>query len=293
MPASRQLDFHRTIPVLLHDQPRRYFLTAIPISEFNPGQHGAVVVLDDVTEFARLDELRSELIGVASHELKSPLTSLRMNLLMLGESAAGMTPRQQQLIAAAVEGCEELSLTIEELLDVTRIEAGQLRLHLAIVDLGSVLATVQKSLRSRFEDAGVRLVVTTDASPALVRGDPARLGSVFANLLTNALKYSPAGGVVTVEWSSRQNAQVGGPGAVQIAVSDQGPGIPPEFRERVFEKFFRVEHHRATETETIRGTGIGLYLCREIVKAHGGTIGCDSADHGHGTRFVISLPAVT
>lgn len=286
----RRLDFRQTLSAILAGQPRRFLLTVVPIPEFAPGRFGAAVVLDDVTEFARLDELRSELIGVASHELKSPLTALRMNLLMLGESASEMTPRQQQLINAAIEGCEELGLTIEELLDVTRIEAGQLRLNLAPVDLGAVLATVQKSMQTRFDDAGVRLVVVGEAKPVIVRGDPARLGSVFANVMGNALKYSPAGGVVTVRLSSGQKAQNGGDIPVQITVTDQGPGVPAEYRERVFEKFFRVEHHVGQRSEGARGTGIGLYLCREIMKAHAGTITCESGGGGNGTRIAISLP---
>jgi NtrC-family two-component system sensor histidine kinase KinB len=292
-PVVRRPDFQHTFNAMLGGQVRRFLLRAVPIPEFAPGRFGAVAVLDDVTEFARLDELRSELIGVASHELKSPLTTLRMNLLMLSEGAAGMTGRQQQLVAAAVQGCEELGLTIEELLDVTRIEAGQLRLNLAPIDPGAVLATVRQALQARFDDAGVRLNVAGESSPVVVRGDPARLGSVFANVLTNALKYSPSGGVVTVRLSSGQNAQEARPGTLQITVTDQGPGIPLEYRERVFEKFFRVEHHLGHHAEGVRGTGIGLYLCREILEAHGGTITCEEGDGGIGTRFVITLPAAT
>jgi NtrC-family two-component system sensor histidine kinase KinB len=209
---------------------------------------------------------------------------------MLGEGAGGMSERQRELLAAAVAGCEELGLTIEELLDVTRIEAGQLRLNVAPVDLVAVLTAVQGSMQTRFDDVGVRLVIIPEAKPVLLRGDPARLGSVFANVLSNALKYSPAGGVVEVRLSSRQNAQDGATGSLQVAVSDQGPGVPAEFRERVFEKFFRVEHHVTDRGERVRGTGIGLYWCREIVKAHGGTITCEPGDGGTGTRFVVTLP---
>lgn len=289
-PGDRRLDFSRTFNVLLDGRSRRFLVTAVPIPDFALRRYGAVVVLDDVTEFARLDELRSELIGVASHELKSPLTALRMNLLMLGEGAAEMTARQRQLVTAAVAGCEELGLTIEELLDVTRIEAGQLRLNLTPVDPVAVLGTVQRSMQTRYDDAGVRLVVVAEAKPTIIRGDPARLGSVLANVLSNALKYSSAGGMVEVRVSSPQNTQLGAAGTLRIAVTDQGPGVPAEFRERVFEKFFRVEHHAQHSTEQVRGTGIGLYLCREIMKAHGGTITCESGDAGTGTRFVITLP---
>jgi len=270
---------------------RRFLLTAVPIPDFAPRRCGAVVVLDDVTEFARLDELRSELIGVASHELKSPLTTLRMNLLMLGETSDAMTPRQRELVASAVAACEELGLTTEGLLDVARIEAGQLRLNLAPVDLKAALETARRSLQARFDDAGVRLVVDSGPAP-VVLGDPSRLGSVLANVLTNALKYSASGSVVTARVASGQNTQGGGLGPAQIAVADQGPGVPAEFRERVFEKFFRVEHHVGHRVERVRGTGIGLYLCREIVRAHGGSIVCAPGDSGSGTRVAISLPAI-
>jgi NtrC-family two-component system sensor histidine kinase KinB len=284
-------DFSHTLPVMLAGRPHRLLVTAVPIPEFLPRRTGAVVVLDDVTEFARLDELRSELIGVASHELKTPLTTLRMNLLLLGERADNLTPRQQEILAAAVAGCEELGGTIDELLDVTRIEAGQLRLNLAPVDVYGVLDRALRSLRPRFEDSRVRVQIERDTVPAVVRGDAERLAIVFTNLLTNALKYTPTGGTVTVTVTSGQIAQAGGDGSVRITVTDQGPGIPAEFRERVFEKFFRVEHHLGHTGEGVRGTGIGLYLCREIVKAHGGAIICGPGDSGTGTRIVMALPA--
>lgn len=289
---SDDLDFARTFNVVLNHQPRRFLLTAIPIPEFTHGKFGVAVVLDDVTEFARLDELRSELIGVASHELKSPLTSLRMNLLMLAEMVAEMPARQQQLVTAAVDGCEELGLTIEELLDVTRIEAGQLRLNLGPVDLSIVLAEVKKSMQTRFDDAEVRLTIDRQMNQTIVQGDKTRLGSVFANVIGNALKYSSAGDDVTVKLVSGQNAHPGAAAPVQITVTDQGPGIPKEFRERVFEKFFRVEHHLTRSHDGVRGTGIGLYLCREIVKEHGGSITCESGDDESGTRIAISLLTV-
>jgi NtrC-family two-component system sensor histidine kinase KinB len=261
-PLHHSPDFQRTFNVRFHDRPLRFLLTAVPIPEFEPRRFGAAVVLADVTDLARLDELRTELIGVASHELKSPLTTLRMNLLMLGEKSGGWPERDRQVLAAAVQGCEELSDTIEELLDVTRIEAGQLRLNLAPVDLEAVLAAARRGLEPRFDDARVRLHVVREGT-AVVVGDAARLASVFSNLLTNALKYSPSGGAVTVRVASEPDPGTDGAATVQVTVTDQGPGVPAEFRERVFEKFFRVEHHLGQRDNGVRGTGIGLYLCRE------------------------------
>jgi NtrC-family two-component system sensor histidine kinase KinB len=297
--VSSRTDFALALPAILNGRLHKFLLTAAPIPEFAPRRCGAVIVLDDVTEFARLDELRGELIGVASHELKTPLTTLRMTLLLLGEEADNLTPRQHELLEAALRGCEELGGTIDELLDVTRIEAGRLRLDLGPVDLAIILEQAVRPLWPRFEDAGVRLAVVRGPGPAVVQGDMARLRTVLTNLLTNALKYSPPGGTVTVQMVSGQSAGVDGLASLQVAVTDQGPGIPAEFRERVFEKFFRVEHDRVNDANgnegreprlPVPGTGIGLYLCREIIKAHGGSIRCAPGDGGSGTRVAITLP---
>jgi NtrC-family two-component system sensor histidine kinase KinB len=284
-------DLSQALAVSLDGRPLKMLVTVVPIPEFLPRRAGAAVVLADVTDFARLDELRSEVVAIASHELKTPLTTLQMNLLLLREKADNLSARQREILAAAVEGGEELGATIEELLDLTRIEAGQLQLVKQRVDLDALVEQVARMLRPRFQDAEIALRVNREAAVAIVQGDPARLKIVFANLLTNALKYTPRGGEVTVQLASGQNAVATGPSPVQITVTDTGPGIPLALRERVFDKFFRVEDHRPDGPKGVRGTGIGLYLCREIIEAHGGTISCEAGAGGHGTRIAISLPS--
>jgi NtrC-family two-component system sensor histidine kinase KinB len=283
-------NFREAITVAVDGGPRKLLLAAAPIPEFQPHHSGAVLVLDDVTAFARLDELRSELIAVVSHELKTPLTTLSLNLMMLSEWADNLTPHQRDIVAAAVLGCEELGDTIDELLDLTRIEAGQLRLERTTVQVGTLIAQTVRSLQPRFDDAEVALRFVANDPNAAVPCDMARLRIVLTNLLTNALKYSPRGGSVVVQLSSGQNAQVGGRPAVQIAVTDGGPGVPAAYRERIFEKFFRLEHEQHEPARRAKGAGVGLYLCRQIVEAHGGTIRCESGDDGYGTRIAIHLP---
>lgn len=287
-PANR-FDWTRVLPVDLDGRTARFTLSVALIPNYWPDRHGAVVVLADVTEFVRVDELRTELIAVASHELKTPLTSLRMNLLLLREELRNLSPRQREILEAALSGSEELGSTIDELLDLTRIEAGQLRLDFDRVDLAALAERVVAQAHQRFDDKGVSLRFVPETE-AVVRGDEARLRIVLANLLSNALKYTPPGGKVTLSVSSLQNAAPGGGGGVQIAVTDAGPGIPVEFRERVFEKFFRVEHHRPGTAEGVRGVGIGLYLCRQIVEAHRGRIRCMQGETGRGTRIAVELP---
>jgi NtrC-family two-component system sensor histidine kinase KinB len=284
-------ELDRALEVKVDGGLRKLLPTAVPIPHLAPRRFGAVVVLDDVTDVARLDELRSELVGVASHELKTPLTTLRMNLLLLEEKGDNLTERQREMLAAARLGCEELGSTIDELLDLTRIEAGQLRLARDRVDLHPLIEKVIRSLRPRFEDAEIALRFCPDRQPALVQGDAARLAVVFANLLGNALKYTPRGGTVSIAVTSGQDASPDVPRRLQIAVTDTGPGIPAEFRERVFEKFFRIEHERPGGPEGVRGTGIGLYLCRQIIELHGGTIRCEPGDNKQGTRIAIEMPA--
>jgi len=287
--VSTRADLSKAVALALDGRALKMAFSVAPIPEFLPRRCGAVIVLDDVADFVRLDELRSELVAVASHELKTPLTTMRMNLLLLQETAENLSPRQRHLLAAALQGGQELAETTDELLDLTRIEAGQLRLTQERVDLYAVIEQVVGNLRPRYEDAQIDLRLDREAGEATVRGDAARLRIVFANLLTNALKYTPAGGKVVVRVSSGQNAAAPKTALLQIAVTDTGPGIPAEFRERVFEKFFRVEHQRSGVVEGVRGAGIGLYLCRQIIEAHGGRIHCEPVEGGVGTRIAMSL----
>jgi NtrC-family two-component system sensor histidine kinase KinB len=291
-PVVSRSDFHQTLDLEIHGRRRKFILTAMPIREFFRGRYGAVMILDDVTEFARLDELRSELIGVASHELKSPLTTLRMNLMMLMEEGQELRSQHYQLLSAAVDGLEELGFTVDELLDVSRIEAGQLQLQLAPINLGVVLNQAIQGLITRFDDGQVDLNVIGPIDSLNFLGDPLRITIVLVNLLSNALKYSPPGSTVTLKAMSRQNALATGQNALQIEVIDQGRGVPGAFRERIFDKFFRVEHELPSHQAQVRGTGIGLYLCREILQAHGGSIQCESNGENRGTRILLRLPLI-
>jgi NtrC-family two-component system sensor histidine kinase KinB len=287
--SETRAELSRAFSVSLDGRQRKFLLMVVPIAEFAAGRCGAVAVLYDVTDVVRLDELRMELVAVASHELKTPLTTLRMNLLLLGERAENLTPRQQEVLTTAVLGCQELASTIDELLDLTRIEAGQLRLAQDMVDLYAVIEQAVYALRPRYDDAAITLRIIRDCRQAIVRGDAARLGLVFSNLLTNTLKYTPRGGAVVIRVASRQNAVEDGKRLLHIAVMDTGPGIPAEFHERVFEKFFRIEQHRGSDPNGTRGAGIGLYLCRQIIEAHGGMIWCEPGDEGRGTRIAFLL----
>jgi len=248
---------------------------------------GVVLVLSDVTELVRLDEMRTELVAVASHELRTPLTTLRMTLLMLQEQAARLDQRDRDLVATALIGVEQLSATVIEFLDLTRIEAGQLRLYCDRVDVGALLDRAVQGIRPSCNDKGVSVRLVRRPGAEAVWGDAPRLTVVLSNVLTNAAKYTPSGGRIEV----LAYPQDGG-ARVRIDVTDSGPGVPSELRERVFEKFFRVEHHRQDREAGERGAGIGLYLARQIVVAHGGAIRCEPSASGLGACFAVVLPSM-
>lgn len=241
----------------------------------------------NVTELARRDELRSELLAVASHELRTPLTTLRLTLPMLEEAS---TPeRERALLAIARAGCDQLSTTIEEFLDFARVEAGRLDLARALVDVGSIVDDVVHAMRVRADDAAIRIAIQRPSRAVTATGDRERLRAAVANVVANALAYTPSDGEVFVTLEAEEERLV-------VRVRDTGPGIPAELRERVFEKFFRVEHLEAfakgrVTGGTRRGAGIGLYVSRQIVEAHGGVIRCDASRVGEtGACFTIELP---
>jgi len=276
--GPESMNFSRAFAIGEPTRHRRLLPRVVPFegSDFA----GAVLILYDVTELARLDEMRLELVGVASHELRTPVTTLRMTLAMLGEEA--FDKRQRDLVATALVGVEQLEGTVDGFLDLTRIEAGQLRLNLEAVDVSQVVEQVVERFRSQCEASGVTLGKRLE--PRIVRRvDVARLAVVVNNLLSNSGKYTPAGGSILVQ-CERETVS----GDAVLRVSDSGPGIPEEFRERVFDKFFRVEHSR--DGDGAKGTGIGLYLCRQIVEAHGGRIRCGPRPDATGTTFEVTLP---
>jgi NtrC-family two-component system sensor histidine kinase KinB len=281
-------DLTRTIRVEQDGGVQRLLPRVVPVPALNPQQQGAILVLYDVTDLVRLDEMRSELVAVASHELQTPLTTLRMTLLMLREVSDLLPERQRQLVATSLIGVEQLTETVHEFLDLTRIEAGELRLNLEPVHVSAVVAEALSRVEGQATAQGIAVSTQLERDLPWVVADPLRLRAVFDNILSNALKYTPSGGSVAIEMDAGASDQ---PDTVSISITDSGPGIPSAFHSRVFDKFFRLEHHHIESHSGARGAGIGLYMCRQIVELHDGMIACTAGDNGRGTRITVTLPA--
>ena len=257
---------------------RFYRPEAIPVLDAFNQPAGVTLILHDATQSRRREELKRDLVSTVSHQLKTPLTSIRMALYLLLDDKVGvLTGKQEELLLAAREDCDRLNAIVEDLLDIARIQSGRVQMDCHPVAPAALVMESGEAFKSAAHDRGVAL--RTDVPPDLpeVRADTTRIHHVFANLLTNAIKYTDPGGTVTI--SARADADL-----VWFSVADSGRGIPAEYIGRVFDQFFRVPDEGSTT-----GAGLGLAIAKEIVDAHNGTIRVESAQ-GAGTTFSFSLP---
>ncbi|MHB8836161.1 MAG: ATP-binding protein [Candidatus Methylomirabilia bacterium] len=250
---------------------------------------GAVAVLEDATELTNLSQLKSEFISQVSHELRTPLTSIRGALGLIARGrAGGLTPAQADLVAMVQEEVGRMTALINDLLDLSKLESGMAHLDPEDLTVRPVLEKLLDGMRLTAAEKGQELAWDWDPGLPRVRADRRRLERVLANLVSNAIKYTPAGGRITLGADVRaagQDAQ-GTTAMARFWVSDTGSGIPEEDRLRVFEKFQRG---REKHIEGIQGTGLGLAIAREIVEEHGGRIWVEGAPDG-GSIFYFTLP---
>ena len=250
-----------------------------PVRDDRGGFIGRVWTLREVTQQRELDRLKDDFVATVSHELRTPLTSMMGFLEMIREGEAGqLTDEQKRFLAIVYRSSERLQRLVGDLLFVARLDASGLQLHFADVRLDEVAREIVESSSALARSREIVLDSDLGELP-LVLGDRERLAQLVGNLLSNALKFTPAGGTVTVR------TFVDGDDAV-LEVADTGIGIPDGEQDRLFQRFFRSS--TATE-QAIPGTGLGLVISRAIAEAHGGTIGVVSKP-GEGTCFRVELP---
>jgi NtrC-family two-component system sensor histidine kinase KinB len=267
----------RVIQHFVNGEEHYFRPEAIPILGRDMQPTGVVLVLQDVTQERKQEELKRGVIATVSHQLKSPLTSIRMAIyLLLEEKIGSLTPKQMELLVAAREDSDRLHSILNNLLDISRIESGKVEMNFRKVSPHSMVFEALEPFQMDFKDRGVALGTELSDDLPEVWVDTARMNHVFANLLSNALRYTPPGGTVTVLGKADEEW-------VQFSVSDSGKGIPSQYLARIFEQFFRVPDQGA---ET--GAGLGLAIVKEIVEAHGGTIKVESR-LGEGTTFIFTL----
>jgi NtrC-family two-component system sensor histidine kinase KinB len=241
---------------------------------------GVAVVLYDVTRFRLLDSAKTHLVGTVSHELKTPLTSVRMVIHILLEKAVGtLSPKQEELLVTARNDTERLLGILDNLLDLARLEEGDAELRREDVAPADLIRVVLEETADQVVARGLKINCALDAGLPLVSVDRTRISHVFTNLVTNAIKHSPPGGEIILR-AARSDDH-----SVLFTVTDEGRGIPTEYQTRIFDRFFRVPGQTKT------GAGLGLSIAREITVAHGGRIGVKSSP-GEGASFYVTLKAV-
>lgn len=264
-----------TLPQGEHSRHYQFSVTAIRGRD----QHlsGVVLLLRDISRLKELEQLRSDFVMAASHELRTPLTSLDMSIDLLREHAApGLAPRDRDLLQTAHEEVQRMKTLVVDLLDLTKIEAGRIAMEFQKVSVSVLFEHVFAIFKDQAARKRVQLSFGASTDLPDVRADANKIGWVLTNLISNALRYVHEGGHV------RLTANRLGPN-VHLSVCDDGSGIPPEYQEKIFQKYFQVEAGEAG------GTGLGLAISQEIVRAHGGTIWVDSIP-GQGCTFTFTLP---
>ena len=241
---------------------------------------GVVLALQEVTRFRVADDVKTNLIATVSHELKTPLTSMQMALyLILEEKVGPLNTKQTELLLAARNNSDRLFEMIEDLLDLARFEGGAALIEKKAVSSEQLIDETAAREKELIISRGCELKVEKEPHLPRVEISRVRIDQVFANFISNAVKYAPPGSTITLS-ARRENATT-----VRFSVKDEGPGVPKELRRRIFDKFFRVSESGD------EGAGLGLSIAREIVLAHGGNIGVEG-EEGKGSEFFFTLPAL-
>ena len=275
-PLIDRLEFNPTAD----GRPRWLSSTKVPLKNDAGQVIGIVGMSRDITVRQEIDRLKSEFITTVSHELRTPLTSIRGSLGLLAGGAAGELSRAaKKMIDIAYKNSERLTRLVNDILDIERIEGGKLAFQLASLDLTSLVEQSLEANRGYGEQFGVTFVLTHSVPGACVQGDTDRLTQVFTNLLSNAAKFSPAGGTIEIA-ITRQDQYL------RVGITDHGPGVPEAFRARIFGKFAQAD---GSPTRQYGGAGLGLSIAKAIIERHGGRIDYIS-EPDQGSTFFVDLP---
>jgi signal transduction histidine kinase len=243
---------------------------------------GSVTVFHDVTRFKQLDEMKSNFVHMVSHELRSPLASIKQQITVILDGLAGdLTEKQRGLLGRSEDKIQNLLELINDLLDVAKIESGHGMEQQVAMQLEDVLRETMGLIGERAANQRVELRLDVNSGLPLIQADPRSMEEVFTNLVSNAVNYSPEGGMVTVSAVPHGNY-------LEVLVSDTGIGIDAEELPKIFDKFYRVKHPK---TRQVIGTGLGLSIVKGIIESHRGSVEVES-EPGKGTTFRVLLPTI-
>jgi len=266
--------------IKLPDLSERWLrVNAAVISNSAGEREGTILVFHDLTRLKQLERTREEFVANVSHELRTPLSLIKGYVETLLDGARNNPEVAERFLKIIERNTQRLDLLIQDLLTISALESGRLKLNLQPLELRSLGEKVLADLHAKAENKNVSLV--NELPEFTANADVNRLDQVFANLVDNAIKYGRANGTVTIGGKKLDD------GKLELFVRDDGPGIPAESLDRVFERFYRVDKARSRDQG---GTGLGLSIVKHIVQAHGGEVRCES-ELGRGATFFFTLPA--
>jgi len=267
------------LPLAVDGFERAFRLRTTPMRDNGKHLLGAVTLLEDITHLREIDRLKSEFIATASHELRTPLTSVQMGVHLLLERAAGdLTDKQVEVLSACREDCERLDKLMRDLLDLSRIEAGENKPTLEPIKTRDLIEIASEELRSQVESKGLDFKTYAAPDLPIVMADRSQVERVLSNLVVNAIRYTKQG---EIKISAEPRGHF-----VAVSVSDTGTGVPQEYLPHIFDKFVQVPGGATG------GAGLGLAISRLIIEAHGGQISAQS-EPNVGSTFTFTLPVAT
>lgn len=228
-------------------------------------------------ELSRMDELKSQFVSNVSHEFKNPLAITKEAVLLLSDGTLGpLSAEQKKILDTAARTIARLQRLVMDLLDISKIESGKVKLNKTEFNISDLIDEVSQTYEREIAKKQMTFAVDIDPDMGLITADRDRMSQVVINLLNNAIKYTPEGGSIRITLK-------GSPNEVRFEIADSGPGIPDEYRQKIFDKFERIT------TEKQEGTGLGLPIAKDIVAIHGGKLWVESSK-GKGSTFIFTLP---
>jgi two-component system phosphate regulon sensor histidine kinase PhoR len=243
--------------------------------------HGVILVLHDISELRRADQIRRDFVANVSHELRTPLTAIRGYVEALSDGDTDENERRR-FLAIIARHTQRMERLVKDLLRLARLDAGQETIDLIACDTRSLAETVVADVAPAAAERGQRIAIAIGPGAETVRADPAKLHDALRNLVANAITYAPEQSTIRIDAAREGNR-------VALSITDEGPGIPEDDLSRVFERFYRVDKSRARDPG---GTGLGLAIVKHLVELHGGTVRAENGPE-RGARFTITIASAT
>ena len=280
---NEDANFVSEITLIHHDEKLVLRTIASPFLDENGQTLGTVYLFDDITREKEIDQMKSDFISLVSHELRTPLTSIIGFVSFILDGKAGsINERQRNSLARVQRQSKRLAALINDLLDISRIESGRIQMEQAPISVLEIVTHRLEEIRPQADEKSIQLDLTAPESVPTILGDEARMGQVFTNLIGNAIKFTPNNGEVSIKVEADGNL-------LHVEVIDTGPGIPPEERQKIFDKFYQLSD---ISTRQQGGSGLGLSISKSIIEAHGGKLWIDDGNQGKGSNFQFVLPLV-